>query len=459
MSVVDDLRALRARELQEGREKTEPALQRFLASLPADANTLMAAAQEMCLQHRFPLSIELGERAVKLTPASQLRFTLAQIYYLARCPADAVAVLTQLIAEHGERFELLTELGIAHVAQGDTDAARDALDRAIAANQRWAPALHERVLLERVRDTQLVDQLEALASDAGKLAPEHVVQLHYARGKAWDDLGEHQRAFTAYAAGAVAFRAHTRFDESVEVRQHEEASRRFAGRAMARGEGDPGFLFIVGMPRTGTTMLEQIMLGDPRVVSVGETTALADAARGSGDTAREYALRLADYSAENAAIVLDKTTTNYLWAPQAVEALGARVVHCKRDVVDTCWSLYTTWFGAGTAWSYDFAEIARAYGRYARLMRHWRDVLGDAMVEVEYERLTAAPEETSKALFAQTGLDWRPEALEFAARPRTVITPSMAQVRKAVSAGSVKRVAPYLSMLEPLLDALRKEGL
>ncbi len=454
---MDDLRALRARGLQEGRAKTEPALQRFLASLPADANTLMAAAQELCLQHRFPVCTELAERAVKLAPTPQLRFCLAQIYYLARRPADAVGILRQLIAEHGERFELLTELGIAHVAQGDTDAARDALDRAIAANSRWTPALHERVTLERVRDGALAEKLEALAGDVSKSTPEHVVQLHYARGKAWDDLREHARAFAAYADGAAAFRKLAPFAESNETRWHEAALRLFAGRRVTPKVGGQKFLFIVGMPRTGTTLLEQILLGDPRVVSVGETRALADAVN-SGDVAREYVLRLADYCAESAAIVLDKTTTNYLWAPLAAEALGGRIVHCKRDVVDTCWSLYTTWFGAGTAWSYDFGEIARAFGRHKRVMEAWRDVLGDALVEVSYEELTAAPEETSKALFAQTGLQWSADALAFAERPRTVITPSMAQVRKPVSASSVRRVAPYLPMLEPLLGALRKEG-
>lgn len=458
MSVVDDLRALRARELQEGREKTEPDLQRFIAALPADANVLMAAAQDLCLQHRFALSVELGERAVKLAASPQLRFSLAQIYYLTRRPADAVAVLTQLIAEHGERFELLTELGIAHVAQGNTDAARDALDRAIAANPRWAPALHERVLLERVRDAGLADKLEALAADAGKLAPEYLVQLHYARGKAFDDLGEHSRAFAAYADGAAAFRKLAPFAESNEVRRHDEALRQFAGRRVERNAGDQAFLFVVGMPRTGTTLLEQILLGDPCVTSVGETRALADAVLGRGDTAREYKLRLSDYGAEGAPIVLDKTTINYLWAPQAVEALGGRIVHCRRDVVDTCWSLYTTWFGAGTAWSYDFGEIVRAFGRYRRAMDAWREVLGDALVEVSYEDLTAAPEATSKELFARAGLNWSADALAFAERPRTVITPSMAQVRKPVSASSVKRVAPYLPMLAPLLDALRKEG-
>jgi hypothetical protein len=381
-------------------------------------------------------------------------------------------------------------LGVAHVAQGDTDAARVAFERALAATPNSAAAMHELALLARVRPGDpLLGKLQALTKDAARLPPLDRARMHYALGKAYDDLGEPKRALDAFADGAGVFHRHRdledtsrhKFDEDDGVRAHDVAVRLFTGRALKPGKRESGYIFIVGMPRTGTTMTEQILLGDARVGSVGETYAFpesawpwlagldplqADAAALDAlfqperleAAARNYELRVQDYDAGAAAIVLDKTPPNYVWAPLAVAALGGRIVHCSRNALDTCWSLYTTWFGAATSWSYDFAAIARTYGRYHRLMGSWREALGEAMIDAPYEVMVAHPPEMSAKLYAHCGLAWRPEVLDFAASGRTVITPSRAQVRKAVSASSVRRVAPYLPYIEPLLEALSREG-
>ncbi len=166
---------------------------------------------------------------------------------------------------------------------------------------------------------------------------------------------------------------------------------------------------------------------------------------------------MSDYGLGRAAIIVDKTPTNAPYAPLAAEALGAKIVHCKRDPLDTCWSLYTTWFGEGTAWSYDFESIARAYARYERIVRLWGDKIGDAVLDIQYETMVKEPHAVSAALFQHCGLIWRPEVVEFHVRPQTVVTPSMAQVRKPVNTHSVRRLAPYLDLLEPLITALRRE--
>jgi len=481
-----DIRALRRRELRFGRNAVQPHFEALWRAIPQDQGMLLVAAQELSLQQRHLAAVNLAESAALRAPLTpQQDFVLAQIYFHARRPAQAMAAFARVRAVLGDDPAVLLPLGIASVAHGDRDAAREAFQRALAVSPQSIPAAHELVLLEKVTaDSPVLAMLERLTKDIDRMPAIDQARLHYALGKAYDDLNEPQRAAIAFAAGAVSLRRHAANAMAIEERDSERAhalaQRLFANRRLAKPLAG-NHIFVVGMPRTGTTMTEQILLGDAKTASVGETAALAEsigpwvgdldvASASPADVAslfvserlavqaENYRARLRDYDAGAAEVIIDKTPQNYLWAPLASAALGARIVHCQRNALDTCWSLYTTWFGAATVWSYDFAAIARAYGRYVRIMQTIEDCVGDAMCRLQYEDMVHDPKKISAALYKHCRLAWRPEVTDFASSRNAVITPSRAQVRKSVSTSSVNRVSPYLPHIAGLLDALRAEG-
>jgi len=330
-------------------------------------------------------------------------------------------------------------------------------------------------------DPQLA-AMQALGANMGALTDDERMDLHFALGKALADIGAHENAFHHLKAANALKRRQTDYDETAALGLLERIASAFTPQMMSRlaGCGDPSALpiFIVGMPRSGTTLVEQVLASHPQVFGANEINDLEAAIAAvvgsngaapsperigamTGEEVRrigaEYHERVAEL-APAAQRITDKMLTNFRWIGLIHLALpNARIIHVRRDPADACLSCFSRLFAGGLPFAYDLAELGRYYRAYSRLMEHWRAVLPEsALLEMQYEELVADFPAQARRLIAYCGLDWDERCTAFYAARRPVTTASAAQVRRPIYRDSVGTSHPYKDMLRPLLDELDK---
>jgi len=329
-------------------------------------------------------------------------------------------------------------------------------------------------------DLEVLSTLLASADAAGA-DQESRLDLEFTLGKALMDIGDADGAFAHLNAGNRLKRAALPYDVDGDVREFVAIAEaldaaRFAGAAKG---GDPSDrpLFIIGMPRSGTTLVEQILASHPMVHGAGELptlesiligrlgSSLPPAARAQGlahltpddltAMGSAYVQTLAARG-PGAARITDKMPSNFRWAGLIGLMLpNARIIHCQRDPIDTCLSCYTRKFSRGQPFAYDLRDLGLYYRAYDKLMAHWRGLLpADRFIEVQYEAVVGDLDGEARRLVAFCGLDWDEACLGFHQTRRPVRTASVNQVRKPLYRTSVARWKRYEAHLGPLLEAL-----
>jgi len=331
------------------------------------------------------------------------------------------------------------------------------------------------------REDDTIERLELALADIQSFPLHEQCLLHFALAKAYEDTGSPNRAFAHVLRGNAIQRSGTQYDEAAWLGFMDRIRRVFdAGLIAAHdGQGDPSAvpIFIVGMPRSGTTLVEQILASHPSVYGAGERPELSEillrlsAARLGAASFPEAVWTMpaeqlrqlgAEYVAAlrklapDAARITDKMPNNFHFIGMIRVMLpNARVIHVMRDPVDTCLSCFSTLFANGQPFTNDLAELGRYYRAYQRLMAHWRKVLPPgAMLEVEYKALVEDFAAQAERIVTHCGLEWHPACLEFHKTSRPVRTASMFQVRQPVYRSSVGRWRPDPEVLRPLIDAL-----
>jgi len=313
---------------------------------------------------------------------------------------------------------------------------------------------------------------------AGGLPETKALPLHFALGKCYEDTGQYDLAFHHYREGCRLKRKRLQYsaDDSDHAVRNIQAFFTAERIAQLRGGGcdSPLAIFVLGMPRSGTTLTESILASHPMVYGAGELPDLMEiAARPRGGVAG-YPLNLQgitqaelkamgeEYSgslqarAPGSPRITDKMPANFnclglihLMLPRA------RIVHVRRNPVDTCLSCYTRLFNRSQHQSYDLVEIGRYYRGYAQLMAHWRAVLpAGSFYDLDYEALVADPEPQARALLDYCGLEWDDACLQFHKTERHVRTASVTQVRQPMYRTSVEKWRHYERHLGPLLETL-----
>lgn len=379
-------------------------------------------------------------------------------------------------------------LGLAQIAaeQGDFGHAARLARKAVELDSSCYSAWRLLVNIDEHRnDPSFLEELEATARKAGD--DPRAWQLHFARGQVWEKRGNYDRAFAAYALGNTQHSRNRPYSREVQDAYTEDIithlDARFVNRVHRVGMETPGAIFVCGMPRSGTTLVETILATHPDVSAGGEMRHIHDQLRrrmrpaplpsylmgswlaGASDTdLRELGQgwRTAlDAAAQGKPRVTDKMPGNFALLGLIHACLrGARIVHVRRDPRDNAFSCFATPFAEGLEFSYVLEDIAHFYHSYTRLMAHWRRVLGaDRIIEIEYESLVGDPESEIRRLLAALGLDWDPHCLEFHKKSRTVSTASVYQVRQPIYHRSIRRWRHFEPHLPPLLKALEENEL
>jgi len=394
-----------------------------------------------------------------------LRYTLLGLHAEAeRCYAQAAALRPQ---DPGCLYNHATAL----IAMGDLATAETLLDRAIELAPGDDAAWYNRSTLRRQRADD--NHVAALEQRLAGLAGDHPARigLCYALAKEREDLGLHAAAFAALREGAGARRARLRYrvEDDLETLRLIEDTFDAAFFARARdGHADARPLFVVGLPRSGTTLVDRILGSHAGVSSRGESSDLAQAvvrlagpAYGKAELVRRSAAMdfralgqayCATLPAGPALRVVDKTPGNFLYLALVAAALPqARIVHLRRHPMDACYAMYKTLFRMAYPFSYDLDDLGRYWLGYDALMAHWRRVLpADRFLEVDYEALVADQEGASRRLVAHAGLPWDDACLRFEQNPAPTLTASAAQVRQPIYRSSVGLWRRYTHELAPL---------
>jgi tetratricopeptide (TPR) repeat protein len=354
--------------------------------------------------------------------------------------------------------------------------AEEACDRAITLDSQHYQSYLLRSELRKQSDANNhVTEMERMLAHPKATDRAHMF-LGYALGKELDDLGRHAEAFRWFSQAAAVRRRSLIYDVSVDERKLTRIAESFPLGDRAAKAHDPSsacFVFILGLPRSGTTLLERILSRLPRVRSNGETenfsrALLAEAPPSDVDVFSRAAManfnrvgqhyaKLAGGTAEGK--VIEKLPLNYLYLGAIQQALpGATPILVTREPVDSCFAMYRTLFGEAYPFTYDFSDLARYFAAYRRLVEHWRRSLGDWLVEITYEELVKQPARVGAYSANACGLIWDESAVEIHRSAGVSMTASAAQIRQPIYQSSAGKWRHYERYLAPLIAALQAHG-
>jgi tetratricopeptide (TPR) repeat protein len=362
--------------------------------------------------------------------------------------------------------------------------AEEACERSITLDPGQYPSflLRSELRVQAQESNHIVDLERRLADP--RLDIHGRIFLGYALAKELDDVQRFDDAFRWFAAAAKLRRSQLRYDVAGDERRLQRIAAVFSSKVSQHPERHPSsrYIFIVGLPRSGTTLVERILTGLAGVRSNGETenisralTAAASIAAASPTAAdrtdmieRAAAVDPATMAAQYAQLaragsagesIVEKLPTNYLYVGAIRRALpAAKVLIVRRSPLDSCFAMYRALFGDAYPFSYDFDELARYFAAYDRLMNHWLALFGSALHQVVYEDLVREPQRVGAALAEYCGLPWQPEATAIEGNQSVSLTASAAQVRRPIYGTSSGRWRHYRRHLEPLIAALRRYG-
>ncbi|MBO1326665.1 sulfotransferase [Acetobacter sp. TBRC 12305] len=386
-------------------------------------------------------------------------------------------------ATHAALARLLRETG-------EIEAARQAFRRAIALAPDRLDSYAGLIRISRLAaDDPALLALRALAEKADSLTEPEQIDLHFALGKALADIGENEEGFRHLLKGNALRRRSIDYDENRMFKTMERVRDLFSAQAIENiarsGHSSECPVFIVGMPRSGSTLVEQILSSHPDVYGAGEIADLSHAFRDGAarfpawktlaplaclseeerrHVAEDYLQRLnarvIGWQGDNApSRITNKTLENYFFIGLIHQLWPrARIIHTFRDPVETCLSCFSIPFD-DLDFTFDLGELGRRYRHYQKMMAHWRVVLPEGtMLEVRYEDVVEDLEASARRIIAYCGLPWNDACLHFDKSRRPVRTSSLEQVRRPIYRSSIRRWRPDPQTLRPLLDGLGTEA-
>lgn len=409
---------------------------------------------------------------------------LAGIAVASHAHGQALALLERIIALAPQRAAMRFELARQLTFLGDLDRAEEQYRSCIAIDPLHWPAYLG--LSELRAQTQADNHLVLLADRMRSHGDQALARLYLglAMAKEREDLGDHVGALRAASDAKAAWRPRLGYTSA----RDQQVFDAVVGHGAIAADGDGGSdndepIFVIGMPRSGTTLVERILSSHPDVASAGELNCFLVALRdtcGPGVRSQQEllsAMHRTDvdwhglgerYIALTRTVTgqsrrfIDKLPFNFLYVGLIARALPrARIICMRRDPVDTCVANLFRMFSLASPhydYAYDLLDIGRYYVMFDRLMAHWRRTLPGRVLEVDYERLVTAQEDTTRTMLAHCGLEWAPACLSFEKNAAPVATASAVQVRRPIHQQSLHRGRRYGALVDPLRQLLRDGG-
>ena len=451
-----------------------------LAIRPNDAQAHIALGNMLNMLDSSDEAITHYKKVLGSDPSSiEARMGLGYALYLLGRSEEAIGHYRGALAINPGDAEAHGRLGEALLSLGRSEEAHAAFATALARTPNKAGAYWNLVNSKRVSsDDPHLTSMQTLARNPSPLTADEQIDLYFALGKAFGDLADTEQSFSHLVRGNAIKRRNIDYNEATTLGRLERIRTAFTPTMLKEkaGLGNTSGVpvFIVGMPRSGTTLVEQILASHPKVFGAGELRAMANIAerivdpRGASfpeavaamsgprlNALGEEYLRASRYFAPTAERITDKMPGNFalvglihLVLPQA------RIIHVCRDLRDTALSCFSILFARGHEFTYDLAELGRYCVAYRKLMGHWRATMPGVMIEVRYEDIVADLESVARRIVAHCGLEWDDACSAYYRTQRPVRTASANQVRRPIYGDSVGRWRHHEDELRPLLEAL-----
>lgn len=471
-----------------GLEQSANALKHFEKALqlkPDYAEAYYGYAKVYLHQHNFTESECFIRKAMMLNP-EQVEFyqLLAEIYHEQGHYTQALMHLDQALAMDPTLSNLYLSKGNVLMGMGEISQAEEQFLK-VTTNpdpDTRVNAHYCLVQLGKVKpDNDSLHTLLSITNDLQTLSPSKLEYLYFALGKCYDDIGEWAKAFKYFTKGCRVKRQRINYNSAEQIQFTNKLINCFTQQTIEHLQAfaNPSALpvFIVGMPRSGSTLVEQILSEHSQVYGAGELKYLNHLIQWPIKTPLstlsypENMLHLSpkicraitdnyvsylQHHSRDAIRITDKMPYNFI-AIGLIHALlpNAKIIHVKRNPIDTCLSCYTKLFTEGQLYSYDLTELGQYYQCYERIMNHWRCILpSDAWLEIEYEEMVNNLEAEAQRLIKFCDLAWEPACLSFYQSKRQVRTASFVQVRQPIYTSSVERWRRYEQELAPLIKVL-----
>jgi len=453
---------------------------------PSRADFAAEYAKALALMRRMHEAKSAAEKALALGPANPMTLdTLGVVFSQANAHEQAVDVFRRLVAMAPNHAPAHFNLAYALTATGDAAAAEQALEACIRIDARqWIAHWNLAQLRRQTPDSHHIERLKRLLAQYSA-QPAAQLYLNMALAKEHEDLGHYPQAFEHYRSAKAAGRPRdgqsAKRDEAIFKRLVESFP--LMEKAEHAGDASSAPIFIIGMPRTGTTLLDRILSSHPDVHSAGELQDFPASLQRVSASAVPILLdpdlpanvRHLDWQAlgasylaatrehaEKARCFIDKLPHNFLYAGFIARALPkAKIICLRRDPLDTCLGNFRHLFERETSYydySFDLLDTGRYYLGFDRLMAHWNNVLPGRVLEVHYESLVESQEAETRRLLDFCGLPWNDACLQSERNAAPVNTPNAWQVRAPIYRTALGRWRNYEPQLRELRDLLAEAG-
>lgn len=409
---------------------------------------------------------------------------LAEMYLQCGQYAEAAGCYKRAVAMQPSNPDYIYNLAASRTAFGELQEAESLYNRVIELNPGdYGAWLNRSSLRTQTPENNHVEQLKYVKAHLQKDDPGHI-QICYSLAKELEDLAQYPDSFSYLQEGSHRRRLGMQYDVSEEEKAMSAIAQHFDGEMLATAAPSPAAgrpIFILGLPRSGTTLVDRITSSHSRVGSLGEHNTLPillmkiaglvpgepvdriglikkSASLDFADIGRRYCRSIAGFG-NSAEHLIDKSPLNFLYLGLIHRAMpDARIIHMRRNPMDTCYAIYKTLFRAGYPFSYSLQETGRYYLAYRSLMDHWRSVIPDAFIDVDYESLIADQEGQTRRILDYLGLEWEENCMDFHKQSGPAATASAAQVRQPLYSSSVGLWRKYRRQLAPFAARLREHG-